>query len=172
MNGCASESTEDAAASAYRVLVLGSQGVGKTTLTEQLMTSEYLANKESFAGTPHYAPGLGGAFWNSVIRPSLSVPWRSCLGYRHAGCLQLSHRRPLEMCGLRTRPRTDVDPPRFLPPSNCRRQGHIVSPPPGRYLANFRRRQKTFCSRLPSRKSPSITRSDFIKEYLEYSKNS
>ena len=45
------ESTEDAAASAYRVLVLGSQGVGKTTLTEQLMTSEYLANKESFAGT-------------------------------------------------------------------------------------------------------------------------
>lgn len=43
------ESTEDAAASAYRVLVLGSQGVGKTTLTEQLMTSEYLANKESFA---------------------------------------------------------------------------------------------------------------------------
>jgi len=23
-----------------------------------------------------------------------SVPWRSCLGYRHAGCLQLSHRQP------------------------------------------------------------------------------
>ena len=49
----------------------------------------------------------------------LTVPWRSCLGYTHAGCLQLSHRRPPEMCGLRTRPRTDVDPPRFLPPSNC-----------------------------------------------------
>jgi len=46
----------------------------------------------------------------------LSVPWRSCLGYKHAGCLQLSHRRPPEMCGLRTRPRTDVDPPRFLDP--------------------------------------------------------
>jgi len=46
----ANESTEDVAASAYRVLVLGSHGVGKTTLTEQLMTSEYLANKESFAG--------------------------------------------------------------------------------------------------------------------------
>jgi len=65
----------------------------------------------------------------------LSVPWRSCLGYRHAGCLQLSHRRPAEMCGLRTRPRTDVDPPRFLPPSNChRRGGNIVSPIQGRYL--------------------------------------
>ena len=43
-----------------------------------------------------------------------SVPWRSCLGYRHAGCLQLSHRRPPEICGLRNRPRTDVDPSRFL----------------------------------------------------------
>jgi len=47
----ANESTEDAAATAYKVLVLGSQGVGKTKLTEQLMTSEYLANKDSFAGT-------------------------------------------------------------------------------------------------------------------------
>jgi len=137
MNGCASESTEDAAASAYRVLVLGSQGVGKTTLTEQLMTSEYLANKESFAGTPHYAPALGGILEQRDPSVCLSVPWRSCLGCRHAGCLQLSHRRPLEMCGLRTRPRTDVDPPRFLPPSNCRRQGHIVSPPPGATLLIF-----------------------------------
>ena len=57
----------------------------------------------------------------------LSVPRRSCLGYRHAGCLQLSHRRPPEMCGLRTRPRTDVDPPRFLPPSNCHRRRGISS---------------------------------------------
>ena len=57
-----------------------------------------------------YPPALG-TFWNSAIRPS--VPRRSCLGYRHAGCLQLSHRRPPEICGLRTRPRTDVDPPRF-----------------------------------------------------------
>jgi len=53
----------------------------------------------------------GRAFWNSAIRPS--VPWRSCLGYRHAGCLQLSHRLPPETCGLRTRPRTDVDKPRL-----------------------------------------------------------
>ena len=74
----------------------------------------------------------GGAFWNSVI---VSVPWRSCLGYRHAGCLQLSQCRPPEMCGLWTRPRTDVDPPRFLPPRTAIGGGHIVSPPPGRYLA-------------------------------------
>ena len=46
----ANESTEDIAASAYRVLVIGTYGVGKTKLIEQLMTSEYLANKESFAG--------------------------------------------------------------------------------------------------------------------------
>jgi len=31
-------------------------------------------------------------------RVHLSVPWRSCLGYRHAGCLQLSHCRPPEIC--------------------------------------------------------------------------
>ena len=61
----------------------------------------------------------------------LSVPWRSCLGYRHAGCLQLSHRRPQAMCGLRTRPRTDVDPPRFLPPSNCRQRGAYCLATPG-----------------------------------------
>jgi len=51
----------------------------------------------------------------------LSVPWGSCLGCRHAGCLQLSHRWPPEMCrlrtvanGLRTHLQTDIDPPRFL----------------------------------------------------------
>jgi len=90
---------------------------------------------------------------DTAIPIRLSVPWRSCLGYRRAGCLQLSHRRPPKMCGLRTRPRTKVDPPRFLSSSltytvsgralnstqtknqmsssNCRRRGHIVSPPPG-----------------------------------------
>jgi len=52
---------------------------------------------------------------------------RHILGYRQAGCLQLSHRLLLEMCGLRTRPRTDVDPPRRLPPSNCHRRGGISS---------------------------------------------
>jgi len=44
----------------------------------------------------------------------LSVPWRSCLGYRHAGCLQFNHRRPPEMCGLRTCLWTDIDPPQFF----------------------------------------------------------
>jgi len=49
------ESTEEGAAgsvssSTYRVLVIGGQGVGKTTLAQQIMTSEYLANKDSFTG--------------------------------------------------------------------------------------------------------------------------
>ena len=57
-------------------------------------------------------PLHSGAFWNNAIRPSVS--WCSCLGYRHAGCLQLSQRRPPEMCGMRACPRTDVDRPRFL----------------------------------------------------------
>jgi len=68
----------------------------------------------------------------------LSVPWRSCLGHRHAGCLQFSYRRPPEMCGLRTRPRTDVDPPRFLQPSNCHRRREYNGAIP--CLIFFRRR--------------------------------
>jgi len=72
-----------------------------------------------------YAPALGGALSDTAIRPS--VPWRSCLGYGHAGCLQLSYHQPPEMFGLRTQPRTDVDPPRFLPPSNCHRRGRGIS---------------------------------------------
>jgi len=63
----------------------------------------------------------------------LSIPWRSCLGYRHAGWLQLSHLQPPQMCGLQTRPWTDVDPPRFLDRTAIDR-GHIISPSPGRYL--------------------------------------
>ena len=78
----------------------------------------------------YYAPDLGKHF-ATARSVRLSVPWRSCLGYRHAGCLQLSHRRPPEMCGLRTRPRTDVDPPQFLPLSNCHRRGGISSRRPG-----------------------------------------
>ena len=64
---------------------------------------------------PLLCPSPRGHF--GIVRSvRLSVPWRSCLGYRHADCLQLSHRRSPEMCGLWTRPRTDVEPPRFLDP--------------------------------------------------------
>jgi len=45
------------------------------------------------------------------------------------------------MCGLRTRPRTDVDPPRFLPQSNCRRRAaYRLAAPRGDtlFLALFR----------------------------------
>ena len=75
----------------------------------------------------YYAPALWGHF--GIARSvRLSVPWRSCLGCRHAGCLQISHRRLPKICGLRTRPRTDVDPPRFfLRPSNCHRRRGISS---------------------------------------------
>jgi len=60
-------------------------------------------------------PRFRGAFWNSAIRPSICpIVQLPCLGYRHAGCLQLSHRQPPEMCGLWTRLWTDVDPPQFL----------------------------------------------------------
>ena len=56
-------------------------------------------------------PTLVGT-WNSAIRLSVnpSIPWRSCLGYRHAGCLQLRHHQPPE---LRIHPRRGIDPPRF-----------------------------------------------------------
>jgi len=71
-----------------------------------------------------------GALSDTEIRLSVCPsPRRTAdLGYSYAGCLQLSH--------VRTRPRTDVDPPRFLPLLNCHRQGggHIVSPPAGRYF--------------------------------------
>jgi len=95
-------------------------------------------------------PHPRAAFWNCAIRPSV-CPMAQLPRRRYAGCLQLGYRRPPEMCGLWTRPRTDVDPSRFLdpwtdadgltggendmPPSNCHWQGeHIVSLPPGRYL--------------------------------------
>jgi len=70
-------------------------------------------------------PAVGTrALSNTAIRPAVcpSCPRRAAaLGYRHAGCLQCSS----AMCGLRTRPRTDVDPPRVELPSAA----HIVLPP-------------------------------------------
>jgi len=82
-------------------------------------------------------PTLRGHF--GIARPvhlsvHPSVPWRKFLGYRHAVCLQLSHRWPPEMCGLRTCPLMDVDLQRFLDQTAI--GGNSVSPPPGRYLVN------------------------------------
>jgi len=42
------------------------------------------------------------------------------------------------MCGLQTRPRTDVDPPRFLSPSNYHRRGaYRLAAPAGRYVVGI-----------------------------------
>ena len=58
-----------------------------------------------------------------LSQPRLSARWLPAAG------------RPPETCRLRTRPRTDVDPPRVeLPPA---RGGHIVSPPLGRQLVQI-----------------------------------
>ena len=82
--------------------------VGGWNLQKYERNAEMTAMALHFIIPPHY--------FGIVRSVRLSVPWRSCLGYRHAGCLQHSHRRPPEMCGLRTRPWTDVhvNPPRFL----------------------------------------------------------
>ena len=54
MQRCCARRQPDApdVAAVYKVLVLGSPGVGKTTLVEQLMTSEYLANRDVGGGFP------------------------------------------------------------------------------------------------------------------------
>ena len=62
----------------------------------------------------------------SLSQPRLSARWLPAAG------------RPPEICGLRTRPRTDVDPPRVELPSAAR--GHIVSPPPGAITCLIRTR--------------------------------
>ena len=51
-----------------------------------------------------------GALSYTAIRLSHGA---AAIGYRHAGCLQLSHCRPPEMCGLQT----GLDPPRVELPS-------------------------------------------------------
>ena len=91
-------------------------------------------------------PALGGHFGiaRSVRR---SVPWRSCLGYRHVGCLQLSHRRPpvhvwgashrilsqvgaWRPAGVFFATKFNISSPKFLPPSNCLRRGAYRLAPP------------------------------------------
>jgi len=91
---------------------------GAMVLCKETAFPLYKAMERRYYYYYYYAPAIGGHF--GITRSvRLSVPWRGCLGYRHADCLQLSNRQPPEMCGLRTRPRTDADPLRFLPPSNC-----------------------------------------------------
>jgi len=71
----------------------------------------------------YYASRRRGALSDSAIRPSVCLSHgAAALGYRHAGCLQLSH-----VYGLRTRPRTNVDPPRVeLPSAGAYRLGAIT----------------------------------------------
>jgi len=54
-----------------------------------------------------------GALSGTAIRPSVCPS----PGYRHAGCLQPAGHQRCADCGVRTRPRTDVDPPRVELPS-------------------------------------------------------
>ena len=71
-------------------------------------------------------------------QPSSPAPSDHVSSSAVLGCLQLNHRRPPEMCGLRTRPQTDVDPQRFLPLRTAIGGGGvIVSSPAGRYLADL-----------------------------------
>jgi len=82
----------------------------------------------------------------------------AALGYRHTGCLQLSHRWPPEMRGLWTRPRMDVDPPQDELPS----AGHIVSPPPGWQLV-----VSAFVIVFPGRKCCHCTSSKLSTVYIQ-----
>ena len=70
-------------------------------------------------------PPLQGALSDTAIRPSLYLS--VCLSQPRLQARWLpAAGRPPEMCGLRTRPRTDVDPPRVELPSTAG-GGHIVS---------------------------------------------
>ena len=94
--------------------------------------------------------------WALIYYFRVSVPRRSCLGYIHAGCLQLSHRRPPEMCGLWTRPRRTQMRRDFwieLPSGG----GHIVSLPPGRYLVNYIKLTRLLTSCCWSRVSATLS---------------
>ena len=86
----------------------------------------------------YYAPRRRGGGIMRYRDPSACLSHgAAALGYRHAGCLQPSHRRPPQMCGLRTRPRTDVNPP-SISGSNCHRRGRISScRPRGDTLLSF-----------------------------------
>ena len=123
--------------------------VGSVVAVLALVFFRRLVHTEQPCCRPLLCTALGG---NKRYRdPSvcLSRGAAACLGYRHIGCLQLSHRRLPEMCRLRSRPRTDIDPLRFLdprwpdwrrndmPPSNCHRRGAFRRP--GAITSSMRR---------------------------------
>ena len=78
-----------------------------------------IVNRRQF-GHYYYAAAVGGGISDTVIRPSVCPS----LGYRHAGCLQLSHRRSPEMCELR--PRTGRRSAAIFG-TNCHRREQISS---------------------------------------------
>lgn len=82
-SGGGSGSTTDSSESppVYKVMVLGAQGVGKTTLANQLMTSEYLANKENHQGRP----GMFCFALSSFVLPCLIFPLSLSQGWLHHG---------------------------------------------------------------------------------------
>ena len=65
---------------------------------------------------------------DTAIRPSVRLS-AAALGTQLTWAIGTLAACSLAMCGLRTRPRTDVDPPRVELPSAV--GGHIVSPPLG-----------------------------------------
>jgi len=104
--------------------------------------------------------------------------WLSCLGYRHAGCLQLSHRRPLR--DVRTAdPSADgrrsaaIFAAFELPSAG----GHIVSPSRGDTLPFHRIRQMCqcapawiqYCGYMVSWAQASLPRSRSVQPYLQSS---
>jgi len=89
----------------------------ESVVSKLLQDSDYdvdRAEQGMFVVRTYYVPSVASGHFGRVRSVCLSVPWRSWLGYRHAGCLQLSHRRPPEICGQWTCPWMNVDPPRFL----------------------------------------------------------
>ena len=91
----------------------------------------------------YYAPALGeGAFWNSAIRPSICpvAQLPACAISTLAACSLARDVRTADPSADGRRSGAIFDPrwPDWrrndMPPSNSHRRGHIVSPPPGRYL--------------------------------------
>jgi len=76
------------------------------------------------------SPAVGRALSDTAIRPSvcLSVPWLSCprraaaVGYRHAGCLHLSHVRTADPSAM------DIDPPQVELPSTGGGANRLAAP--------------------------------------------